>query len=78
MLRSIPRETFWLHQIKFFTMLVSGIGGGGPLPLPPPRLVLRCRSRIKILSNFAQLLYFYVISVGLLTIPLFGQLASLV
>ena len=34
MLRSILRVTFWLHQIKFFTIFVSGVGGGGPLPPP--------------------------------------------
>ena len=34
MLRSIPRVTFWLHQIKIFTILVSGIGGGGATAPP--------------------------------------------
>ena len=34
MLHSIPRVTFWLHQIKFFTILVSGIGGGGATAPP--------------------------------------------
>ena len=38
MLRSIPRVTFWLHQIKFFTILVSGIGGGVATAPPPPPL----------------------------------------
>ena len=61
MLRSIPRVTFWLHEIKFFTIPVSGIGGGGgPLPPPPPPPPLGFKVSIT-RQNFEQFYIFWAI-----------------
>ena len=40
------------YRCKLVCTGISGVGGGGGGGHSPPRLVLRCRSRIKILGNF--------------------------